>query len=178
MASLLNNASLLLNPAGSIIAYEEDKIFSVLPSNGAGDFTFSGGDGGTRVNQDGYIEQTPANLAFQSNAFSTSPWSRQNCTLTSGQSDPLGGTNAWKVEFSAAQAFLYQFPTSPASGVVTISAFLRADSATTIGFNDGAANPNSITIGTTWQRYEFTYTVSANFYIIQFDNYSTLYLQL
>jgi hypothetical protein len=62
MASLLNNASLLLNPAGSIIAYEEDKIFSVLPSNGTGDFTFSGGDGGTRVNQQGYIEQTPANL--------------------------------------------------------------------------------------------------------------------
>ena len=62
MASLLNNASLLLNPAGSIIAYEEDKILSVLPSNGTGDFTFSGGDGGTRVNQQGYIEQTPFNL--------------------------------------------------------------------------------------------------------------------
>ena len=56
MASLLNNASLLLNPAGSIIAYEEDKILSVLPPNGAGDFAFDGGDGGTRVNQEGYIE--------------------------------------------------------------------------------------------------------------------------
>jgi hypothetical protein len=61
MASLLNNASLLLNPAGSTIAYKEDKIYSVIPNNGAGDFTFSGGDGGTRVNQQGYIEQTPAN---------------------------------------------------------------------------------------------------------------------
>ena len=62
MASLLNNASLLLNPAGSIISYQEDKIYSVLPKDGTGDFTFSGGDGGTRVNQQGYIEQTPANL--------------------------------------------------------------------------------------------------------------------
>jgi hypothetical protein len=70
MASLLNNASLLLNPAGSIIAYEEDKILSVLPRNGAGDFTFSGGDGGTRVNQEGYIEQTPANLITYSEDFS------------------------------------------------------------------------------------------------------------
>jgi hypothetical protein len=59
MASLLNNASLLLNPAGSVIAYEEDKIFSVLPTNGTGDFTFTGGNGGTRVNQQGYIEVTP-----------------------------------------------------------------------------------------------------------------------
>jgi hypothetical protein len=70
MASLLNNASLLLNPAGSIIAYEEDKIFSVLPSNGTGDFTFSGGDGGTRVNQQGYIEVTPANLMTYSEVVS------------------------------------------------------------------------------------------------------------
>jgi hypothetical protein len=30
MASLLNNASLLLNPAGSIISYQEDKIYSVI----------------------------------------------------------------------------------------------------------------------------------------------------
>ncbi len=170
MASLLNNASLLLNPAGSIISYQEDKIYSVLPKDGTGDFTFSGGDGGTRVNQQGYIEVTPANLAFQSNAFSTSPWGRQNTTLTSGQSDPLGGTNAWKVEFSAAQAYLYQY-TAPITGVVTISAYLRADSTTTIGFNDGAGNPNSVTIGTTWKLYTFTYTVSSAYYIIQFDNY-------
>jgi hypothetical protein len=170
MASLLNNASLLLNPAGSIISYQEDKIYSVLPKDGTGDFTFSGGDGGTRVNQQGYIEQTPANYALQSNAFSTAPWSRQNTILTSGQSDPLGGTNAWKVEFSAAQAFLYQY-TAPITGVVTISAYLRADSTTTIGFNDGAGNPNSVTIGTTWQLYTFTYTVSSIYYIIQFDNY-------
>ena len=66
MASLLNNASLLLNPAGSIISYQEDKIYSVLPKNGTGDFTFSGGDGGTRVNQQGYVEVTPANLASNS----------------------------------------------------------------------------------------------------------------
>ena len=68
MASLLNNASLLLNPAGSIISYQEDTIYSVLPKNGTGDFTFSGGDGGTRVNQQGYIEQTPANLMTYSEA--------------------------------------------------------------------------------------------------------------
>ena len=70
MASLLNNASLLLNPAGSIISYQEDKIYSVLPKDGTGDFTFSGGDGGTRVNQQGYIEQTPANLMTYSEVVS------------------------------------------------------------------------------------------------------------
>jgi hypothetical protein len=72
MASLLNNASLLLNPAGSTIAYKEDKINSVLPNNGAGDFAFTGGNGGTRVNQQGYIERTPHNLLINSNGSSFS----------------------------------------------------------------------------------------------------------
>jgi len=93
MASLLNNASLLLNPAGSIIAYEEDKILSVLPRNGAGDFTFSGGDGGTRVNQQGYIEQTPAN--FMLNSGTT--WTPFNVTVTTGVTDPVGGTGAYTI---------------------------------------------------------------------------------
>jgi hypothetical protein len=74
MSSLLNNASLLLNPAGSIISYQEDKIYSVLPKDGTGDFTFSGGDGGTRVNQQGYIETTPANLFTYSNDFTNAVW--------------------------------------------------------------------------------------------------------
>ena len=82
MASLLNNASLLLNPAGSIIAYEEDKIFSVLPSNGTGDFTFSGGDGGTRVNQQGYVEVTPANINTYSEKFGPGYWNTYNGTVT------------------------------------------------------------------------------------------------
>ena len=89
MASLLNNASLLLNPAGSIIAYEEDKILSVLPSNGTGDFTFSGGDGGTGVNQQGYIEQTPAN--FMLNSGTT--WV-QLAPDTSGDSSKLTGPDS------------------------------------------------------------------------------------
>ena len=78
MASLLNNASLLLNPAGSIISYQEDKIYSVLPRDGTGDFTFSGGDGGTRVNQQGYIEVTPANLTTYSEDFSNAAWNKGN----------------------------------------------------------------------------------------------------
>jgi hypothetical protein len=89
MASLLNNASLLLNPAGSIIAYEEDKILSVLPSNGTGDFTFSGGDGGTRVNQQGYVEVTPANLASDSNSFTNN----SGFTKTGSLSGPFSSTD-------------------------------------------------------------------------------------
>ena len=175
MSKILNKASLLLNPAGSSIAYKEDKIYSVFPNNGDGDFNFTGGDGGTRVNQDGYIERTPANLHLKSNDFNQSPWSKTGgTTLTSGQSDPFGGDNAWKVEMtSGANNFLYAYSNPRVLGIVTISAYLRADTTTTIGFNDGAVNPNSVTIGTTWQHYTFTYDVGATgpYSIIQLDNY-------
>jgi hypothetical protein len=113
MASLLNNASLLLNPAGSIIAYEEDKILSVLPSNGTGDFTFSGGDGGTRVNQQGYIEVTPANLIINSETIGASPWILNDTVITANSTAaPNGTTTADTVANNGNNAFhrVYQGP--------------------------------------------------------------------
>ena len=42
--------------------YKEDKLYSVKPRNGDGDFTFTRASTGTRVNADGYIEEVPWNL--------------------------------------------------------------------------------------------------------------------
>ena len=44
--------SLAMIPSG----YKDGKVYSVLPSNGDGDFTFSRGSNATRVNKDGLIE--------------------------------------------------------------------------------------------------------------------------
>ncbi len=44
--------SLAMIPSG----YKDGKVYSVLPSNGDGDFTFSRGSNATRVNKDGFIE--------------------------------------------------------------------------------------------------------------------------
>jgi hypothetical protein len=126
MASLLNNASLLLNPAGSIIAYEEDKIFSVLPSNGTGDFTFSGGDGGTRVNQQGYIEQTPANLVLNSEIFS-SGWNLGATTITSNSVIAPNGTltaDSFSSNSGVAAHVVYQFFPS-INGTYTFSCYVK-----------------------------------------------------
>jgi hypothetical protein len=59
------------------------KYFPCYHRNGAGDFTFSGGDGGTRVNQQGYIEQTPANLLSYSEDFTVGTWLKHDTLLTS-----------------------------------------------------------------------------------------------
>ena len=166
MSDLLNKASLVVIPSG----YKEDTVYSVVPSDGSGDLSFTRASNGTRINSAGLVEVTPWNLVRQSNTFSSSPWGNSGATLTSGQTDPNGGANAWKVELAAGSSYLYQ-PSILVTGVVTMSAYLRADSTTTIGFNDGSAYPNSVTIGTTWQRYEFSFNVTGSNTAIQFDNY-------
>ena len=50
--SILDKSSLVMIPCG----YKEDKLYSVKPRNGEGDFTFTRASTGTRVSSDGYIE--------------------------------------------------------------------------------------------------------------------------
>jgi hypothetical protein len=50
--SLLDTASLLVTPN----AYKEGKLYSVIPSDGSGDFTFTRATSATRVNAEGLIE--------------------------------------------------------------------------------------------------------------------------
>ena len=59
MSTLLEQASLVLIPSG----YAEDKVYSVVPSNGSGDMSFTRASDGTRINSDGLVEVTPWNLA-------------------------------------------------------------------------------------------------------------------
>jgi hypothetical protein len=94
MASILNNSSFIFNPAGSIISYQEDKVYSVLPNDGTVDGVVGGNSGGgTRVNQQGYIESVPAN--FMLNSGTT--WTPFNVTVTTGVTDPVGGTRAYNI---------------------------------------------------------------------------------
>ena len=179
MASLLNNASLLLNPAGSIIAYEEDKIFSVLPTNGAGDFTFSGGDGGTRVNQDGYIEQVPRNLITYSADFGY--WTKDDSlTRTDNQPDPFGTNTAAKFSNnlgggSPGNAYIYKSVNYIAGATYTFSLYIKGDSAgsITLRYDDSTTGPNyAVNYTTEWQRFSVTRTVNSTSGIFVLGGYS------
>ena len=107
--------SLAMIPSG----YKDGKVYSVLPSNGDGDFTFSRGSNATRVNKDGLIEtitgDTPrldysdsscpslllepqsTNLIPYSEDFSNAAWVKGNVILTPNQGiSPDGLNNAFK----------------------------------------------------------------------------------
>ena len=110
MSDLLNSASLVMIPSG----YAEDKVYSAVPTDGSGDLSFTRASNGTRVNSAGLVEVCPWNLLEQSQTFATSPWNKSaGTTLTSGQTDPNGGTTAFRMQMSSASNYI-------SSGIFTV----------------------------------------------------------
>ena len=56
--SLANDAKLLLIPSG----YKSGKVYSVFPTSGDGDFSFSRYGNASRINEGGYIETEVSNV--------------------------------------------------------------------------------------------------------------------
>ena len=86
--SFFNDASLAFLPSGE--AGKDGKAYSIKPTDGTGDFTFSRGSNlaATRVGADGLIEKGRENLLTRSNTFDL--WNIRN--VTSGHAG-YDGTN-------------------------------------------------------------------------------------
>ena len=76
MSSYYDDASLMLLASGG--AQKDGKVYSVKPTDGSGDFTFSRGSNlsATRVNASQLIEKGRENRLLQSNQFDTT-WTNQ-----------------------------------------------------------------------------------------------------
>jgi hypothetical protein len=124
--SLYDEASLVMIPSG----YKDDKLYSIKPTSGDGDFTFSrdgsGASPATRVNASGLIEKGRTNFLLQSNSFSSSSWIQTNTTPTSGQVGYDGTNDAWELNVTAGNGNLVQ-PLS-FSGVNTLSFYAKQGS--------------------------------------------------
>jgi hypothetical protein len=70
--SFYDDASLIMFPSG----YKEDKIYSLKPTDGSGDLTFTRASSATRVNEQGLIEGVRTNVALHSNGFSNAAWGK------------------------------------------------------------------------------------------------------
>ena len=86
--SLLDTASLLLTPN----AYKEGKLYSVIPSDGSGDFTFTRATTATRVNSDGLVELVPYNLLQRSEEFDNGAWTKSASSITANATTAPNGT--------------------------------------------------------------------------------------
>ena len=124
LRTLYDEASLWMTPSG----YEDGKLFSELPTDGSGDFTFSRGSNlaATRVGPTGLIEKGRENLIPQSNQFDTT-WATIDSNVTSGQSGYDGSSNAWELDAPTAGGRLYQ--SISFSGVHTFSIYAKKGTA-------------------------------------------------
>lgn len=132
MASLYNDASLVMIPS----AYKDDKLYSIKPTNGDGDFTFSrdgaGASPATRVNASGYIEKGRTNELLQSNDFDTTWLNQLGGTITGGQADKDGGTDAWLIDKDTS-TFRSVRQVVSFSGVTTLSVYAKSGSLSDAG---------------------------------------------
>ena len=123
----MTNPVLALIPSG----YKTNKVYSVLPVNGDGDFTFSRTGDGTRIKENGLIETisgnnnprlnwvgecpslllegTSTNLQIRSEEFDNASWLKTNITVTANDTiSPDGTENADKLQrTSTAASYIY-----------------------------------------------------------------------
>ena len=180
--------TLTMIPSG----YKAQKVYSVLPTNGDGDFTFDRNNAGTRVNKDGLIEQVatdvprldysdgscpslllePAsvNLALYSQDFSQSDWSVFDVSKSANSVlSPDGTLNGARITaLDGTNKALQQLVTVSADPsndrVFTGSVYIKSSSVTSCFLRVGSATSNNaITISNEWQRFEAQYTLAATF---------------
>ena len=121
--SLYKDASLVMIPS----AYKDGKLYSIRPTDGSGDFTFSRGSNlaATRVDVNGLIEKGRENLVTYSNDFSQ--WTKSAVTATSGQSGYDGSSDAWLVDISGGVSSQQIRQSATASGVTSYSIYAKAN---------------------------------------------------
>jgi len=122
--SFYNDASLVFLPSGG--AGKDGKAYSIKPTDGSGDFTFSRGSNltATRVDSNGLIEKGRENLLLQSNSFDTT-WFLSDTSVTSGQSGYDGSNDAWLLNSTTTGSPRIQQIVS-LSGVATYSVYAKA----------------------------------------------------
>lgn len=123
--SLLDKASLIVTPN----AYEESKLYSVVPNTTLGDMNVVRATTATRVNSAGLIEVVPRNLFTNSEQIDTADWVRQGVSATANQAiSPNGTLTAELLDDGTAastQHWIFQNPSLLNGTTYTISFYAK-----------------------------------------------------
>lgn len=153
MADLYSKASFILTAN----AYSSSKLFSIKPTDGTGDLTFTRASSGSRVNSSGVLELVGNNVprltysgsscpqflfepqrinyTLQSNNF-TNGWTTTNLSITSSQANELTGLNdATRLNATASNSSLFRFISTNISSGSRIT--------NTIYFKNSVDNPTT-----------------------------------
>jgi hypothetical protein len=123
MSTLLDEASLVLIPSG----YKEDVVYSQIPTDGAGDLSFTRASNGTRINSAGLVEVVPWNLLQYSEQFNNAYWTENGASVSANAIvSPNGTTTADKIiENSANSVHHILYPNDTPIGTNTLSVYAK-----------------------------------------------------
>lgn len=180
--AVLNSASLVITPNG----YKTSKLYSVIPTDGSGDMTFSrAGDTATRVNSSGLIETVLANkprldytsstcpkllvepqrtnLALRSQEFDNASFTKINgATVTANTViSPDGTQNADTLSFNGtAFGQIQQSFVKTIGETYTFSLYIKSNSSTSVDLYIGNSF-SAVTVTSNWTRVFVTKTLSS-----------------
>ena len=161
--SLLDNASLLITPN----AYKEGKLYSVIPTNGNGDLTFTRATTATRVNSSGLVELVPYNLFTYSQDLSNTNWNKTSSTVVSNSTTAPDGTLTADTQTVSAQfGGVNQFISGVTIGSTYNISFwakrLTGTNAYSVIDNSGGSGIfGTYTPTTEWVRYSFSFVAAS-----------------
>ena len=160
--SYFDDASLVMIPSG----YKDQKVYSVKPIDGSGDLTFSRASNATRVNSSGLVEKVRENRVLYSNDFTNAAWIKFYTSVTAGEADPFGGTNATRYVSNGIGGYIYQNSVCVSGAEMTASVWVKSNTGSSQNFvitaNSGSSASSSFTATTSWQRISYTFTSSSN----------------
>jgi hypothetical protein len=161
--SIYDDAGVIQIPSAYKKSVSNGTLYSVVPSNGDGDFTFTRGSNATRVNKDGLIEEVSSHIARldyplidgevqdcpalllepsrtnnlqRSEEFDNGYWTKTNSTITANQIvSPDGSQNADTLTQSSAGGYLRKDVSF--SGSETASFFVKANSVNFVALFSG-----------------------------------------
>ena len=153
MSDLLNSASLVLIPSG----YKEDTVYSVVPSDGSGDLSFTRASNGTRVNSAGLVEVCPWNFLEYSEDFANAWWQKDPGSSVDSNvaTAPNGTSTADRLNYTSAGQGIYRVISF--SGTNKLSVYLKGEGANIgkqIQLEIGAIGGFNVTLTGDWVRHE------------------------
>jgi hypothetical protein len=174
--SYFDDASLVMIPSG----YKDQKVYSVKPLDGSGDLTFSRASSATRVASNGLIEKVRTNVVTYSEAFDNAAWTKggvgtYTSAVTTGFTDPTGGTNAQRwlatIATTSDRAFIRQLLTLTNGIPYNVSFWIKSNTASAqelyVQFQGGAVA--TVTATTSWTRVSYTQTTSVTSVFVGVD---------
>jgi hypothetical protein len=166
MSDLLNQASLVMVPSG----YKEDTVYSVVPSDGSGDLSFTRASNGTRINSAGLVEVCPWNLLEQSETFDNGVWVKTSGVTISSNSvvAPNGTTTADVITFNGSNRDIQQV-IAVTNGV--FSFYAKGSGTIFVGIASATQSQTEFTLTADWSRIEVPFTGTSSSVFI--GNYGT-----